>query len=74
LIYDYYGFPKEAYEVKYPAPGTPELAKKIFNLLGSAGIEAKLDDQRGFGPRFICAVKTDVSECKHSLCSIVSGQ
>jgi 4,5-DOPA dioxygenase extradiol len=48
LIYDYYGFPKESYEIKYPAPGSPELANKIFNLLGSAGIEAKLDPQRGF--------------------------
>ncbi|MGZ8172227.1 MULTISPECIES: DODA-type extradiol aromatic ring-opening family dioxygenase [Methylobacter] len=48
LIYDYYGFPKESYEIEYPAPGSPELANKIFNLLGRAGIEAKLDDQRGF--------------------------
>ena len=48
LIYDYYGFAKEAYEIKYPALGTPELAKKIFNLLGNAGISAELDDQRGF--------------------------
>ncbi len=48
LIYDYYGFPKEAYEIEYPAPGAPELANKIFNLLGKAGIEAKLDDRRGF--------------------------
>ena len=48
LIYDYYGFPKESYEIKYPAPGSPDLANKIFNLLGSAGIEAKLDYQRGF--------------------------
>jgi aromatic ring-opening dioxygenase catalytic subunit (LigB family) len=48
LLYDYYGFSKEAYEIKYPAPGAPELANKIFNLLVSAGIEAKLDDRRGF--------------------------
>ena len=48
LIYDYYGFPKEAYEIKYHAPGAPKLANKIFNLLGSAGIEAQLDDKRGF--------------------------
>lgn len=48
LIYDYYGFPKEAYEIKYPASGTPKLANKIFNLLGSAGIDAQLDDRRGF--------------------------
>jgi aromatic ring-opening dioxygenase catalytic subunit (LigB family) len=48
LIYDYYGFAKEAYEIKYPVSGAPELANKIFNLLGSAGIDAQLDDQRGF--------------------------
>jgi aromatic ring-opening dioxygenase catalytic subunit (LigB family) len=48
LIYDYYGFPEEAYAIEYSAPGTPELAHKIFSLLERAGIEAKLDDQRGF--------------------------
>jgi 4,5-DOPA dioxygenase extradiol len=48
LIYDYYGFPKEAYEIEYPVPGAPKLADKIFNLLGRAGIDAQFDDQRGF--------------------------
>ena len=48
LIYDYYGFPKASYEIEYPAPGAPELANRIFNLLGKANIEAKLDAQRGF--------------------------
>lgn len=48
LIYDYNGFPKEAYEIKYPAHGAPELANKVFNLLNSAGVAAKLDIQRGF--------------------------
>jgi 4,5-DOPA dioxygenase extradiol len=48
LIYDYNGFPKEAYEIKYPAKGAPALANKVFNLLNKADIDAKLDDQRGF--------------------------
>ena len=74
LIYDYYGFPKESYEIKYPAPGSPELANKIFNLLGCAGIEAKLDPQRGFDHGFVCAIEVDVSKCKYSLCPIVPGQ
>lgn len=39
---------KEAYEIKYPAPGALELASKVFNLLNNVGIAAKLDDQRGF--------------------------
>ena len=48
LIYDYYGFPQEAYEVQYPAPGEPELANRIHQTLAQAGIESRLDDQRGF--------------------------
>jgi 4,5-DOPA dioxygenase extradiol len=48
LIYDYYGFPEEAYRIQYPAPGSPELADKIFRLLHQSGISSRLDDQRGF--------------------------
>lgn len=32
-IYDYYGFPKEYYEVKYSAVGSPETAHEIKNLV-----------------------------------------
>lgn len=31
--FDYHGFPEECYSFKYPAPGSPELAKKIQRLL-----------------------------------------
>lgn len=48
LIYDYYGFPEESYAIQYPCAGAPDLARKIQALLSSAGIEAELDDQRGF--------------------------
>lgn len=48
LIYDYYGFPNESYDIRYPAPGDPLLAHKIFRLLNGSGIEAVLDEQRGF--------------------------
>lgn len=48
LIYDYYGFPDEAYDIEYPAPGDPVLANKIYNSLRDSGIEATLDEQRGF--------------------------
>jgi 4,5-DOPA dioxygenase extradiol len=48
LIYDYYGFPEESYEIKYPAAGQPELARKIHQLLRDGGIDAKLDNKRGF--------------------------
>ena len=48
LIYDYYGFPEETYQIEYPAIGDPVLAVKIFNFLQDSGIDAKLDGHRGF--------------------------
>ena len=48
LIYDYYGFPEESYTIKYPCPGEPLLAGRIYDLLGNSGITANLDSQRGF--------------------------
>jgi 4,5-DOPA dioxygenase extradiol len=48
LIYDYYGFPSESYKIQYPALGNPSLARKIFELLKSNGIEAILTEHRGF--------------------------
>jgi aromatic ring-opening dioxygenase catalytic subunit (LigB family) len=48
LLYDYYGFPEEAYEITYPVSGKPPLAQNIFDLLNEHGIEAVLNDQRAF--------------------------
>ncbi len=48
LLYDYYGFPEEAYTLAYPAPGEPRLARSIHRLLEENGIAAGLDDRRGF--------------------------
>jgi 4,5-DOPA dioxygenase extradiol len=48
MFYDYYGFPDEAYEINYPAPGSPEQANRIAGLLKKNNIPAHLDSQRGF--------------------------
>ena len=48
MFYDYYGFPDEAYEITYPAPGSPELANRIAGLLNKNNIPARIDPQRGF--------------------------
>lgn len=48
LLFDYYGFPPETYQYRYPAPGHPELAERVHQLLTAAAIPARLDRQRGF--------------------------
>jgi len=48
LLFDYYGFPPETYEYQYPAAGYPQLAERVHKLLRAAGIEARLDTERGF--------------------------
>ena len=48
LIYDYYGFPEESYNIKYPCPGEPLLARPVHRLLEETGIASGLDEQRGY--------------------------
>ena len=48
MIYDYSGFPAHTYQIKYPAPGAPELAKQIQAMLEQGGFKAALDPERGF--------------------------
>jgi len=48
MVYDYSGFPEYLYHVTYGAPGSPELAKRVQELLRAGGIEAQLGPTRGF--------------------------
>ncbi len=40
LIFDYSGFPESTYRLTWPAPGNPELAARVVELLRSAGLPA----------------------------------
>jgi aromatic ring-opening dioxygenase catalytic subunit (LigB family) len=48
LIFDYYGFPPETYALRYDAPGSPQIAHRVIELLGAANIAASADVRRGF--------------------------
>lgn len=48
LIYDYGGFPPETYQLKYPAPGAPDVADRAAQMLIEGGFDPLLDPDRGF--------------------------
>ncbi|KAF2673659.1 Extradiol aromatic ring-opening dioxygenase [Microthyrium microscopicum] len=48
LLYDYGGFPPEAYKLQYPAPGEPAVAKEVFDLFKSQGLGPRMDSTRGW--------------------------
>lgn len=48
MEYDYSGFPPHTYQIRYQAPGDPELAAHTRKLLAADGIESTPDARRGF--------------------------
>jgi aromatic ring-opening dioxygenase catalytic subunit (LigB family) len=47
LLYDYYGFPEYTYSLTYPAHGSTEVAARVRELLGDAGIASDEEHERG---------------------------
>lgn len=47
LIYDFWGFPERYYQVRYPAPGAPELARTVHALLRGPGVTISDAPERG---------------------------
>jgi 4,5-DOPA dioxygenase extradiol len=47
LIYDFGGFPRPLYELQYPAPGSPNLAREIVGMLSQAGVPGA-EEPRGW--------------------------
>src|SRR5450432_2997622 len=72
MLYDYYGFPPESYEITWPAPGEPALAARVRELLSAAGIASAENTQRGFDhgtfvPLKLAYPKADVPTVQLSL-------
>lgn len=72
LIYDYYGFPHESYQITYPCVGDPALAAKVSQALRQAGLAAAEDGGRGldhgvFVPLKIMYPEADIPAVQLSL-------
>jgi 4,5-DOPA dioxygenase extradiol len=46
-MHDFGGFPDTLYAIQYPAPGAPQLASRVAELLGVAGLVTTLHPSRG---------------------------
>lgn len=58
MVYDYYGFPKEMYRIRYDAPGAPALAAEVQRLLSRAGVTSGVDPAQGFDHGTFSLMKT----------------
>jgi aromatic ring-opening dioxygenase catalytic subunit (LigB family) len=48
MLYDYYGFPPNTYQLQWPARGAHDVAARVRALLAQAGIPSDQDDSRGY--------------------------
>jgi 4,5-DOPA dioxygenase extradiol len=69
-IHDFYGFPEELYQIRYPAKGSMELAKRVQKLIQSVPVDLDLEwglDHGTWVPLKILFPKADVPVVQLSL-------
>lgn len=73
VIYDFSDVPDCMFQMKYPAPGSPKLAKRVQELLIAGGFKtASLDESRGFDhsswvPLSLMYPEADIPVCQLSV-------
>lgn len=72
LYFDYYGFPKELYNFKYPAKNNLDIVNKIAKIFDENKVPYKLDGERDydhgvFVPLLLMYPNADIPVCQISL-------
>jgi len=72
MLYDYGGFPPEAYRLQWPAPGAPDVAAEVRDLLADAHLDSREEPERGFDhgtfiPLMLAWPKADIPVVQVSL-------
>ncbi|KNA05514.1 hypothetical protein SOVF_189620 [Spinacia oleracea] len=79
-VYDFGGFPARLYQFKYPAPGFPDLAKRVQELLTASGFQSvHTDKKRGLDhgawvPLMLMYPEADIPVCQLSVQSHLDGK
>ncbi|CAL1392325.1 unnamed protein product [Linum trigynum] len=78
-IHDFYGFPKQMYELRYTPPGAPRLAKRVKELLMGSGFDEVVEDKKrgvdhgAWVPLMLMYPEADIPVCQLSVQSDRDG-
>lgn len=72
MLYDYSGFPRDTYEIKYTSSGSRDLSTRVVDILKAANIDVAIDMSRGydhgmFAPMQVINPKADIPVVQLSL-------
>jgi 4,5-DOPA dioxygenase extradiol len=72
LYFDYYNFPPHTYQLRWDAPGAPDLARRAAGMLESAGFDTAEEAERGwdhgvFIPLMVALPDADIPVAQLSL-------
>jgi 4,5-DOPA dioxygenase extradiol len=62
LLFDYYNFPPHTYQLRWDAPGAPDLARRTADLLTAAGFATGEEKERGWDHGVFVPLKVAVPD------------